>query len=114
VLRDDEFIKFDFSRRFGLKLINSMVIENIKVRLLRANKLQGIDKGGKPYMFYVANVIDEDANVLKINLSNALSNDSGLAQKLEELKDKIVTISLALRQSGFNLKGTIVKLDTRG
>jgi len=91
-----------------------MIIKDIKVKLLRADKLQGMSKEGKPFMFYVAHLLDEDANVLRLNLSNDLSNDSGLTSKLEDLREKIVTVSISLRQSGFGFKANVVKLDTRG
>jgi len=65
-------------------------------------------------MFYMLSLLDDEANVLKINMSNSLSADAGLTKKLDLLKESPITISIALRQSGFNLRGTVVEVDTKG
>jgi len=91
-----------------------MIVQNIKIKLLNARRIQGINKKGEPFMFYMLSFLDEEANVLKINMSNTLSADSGLTKKLDNLKETPVTIDLALRQSGFNLRGTVVAIDTKG
>jgi len=88
-----------------------MLIVKQKSTLLNAIKKQGIRKDGQPYLFYTVSLLDSESNVLKMNLSNELSKNLALTTKLEVAKQVPCTIDISVYQSGFNLKGTIVKIE---
>jgi hypothetical protein len=88
-----------------------MLIAKQKLTLLNAIKKQGIKKDGQPYLFYTASLLDSESNVLKMNLSNELSKNTALTTKLDTAKQVPCTIDFSIYQSGFNLKGTVVKID---
>jgi hypothetical protein len=92
---------------------NEMIIKNIKLRLLSARRFSGVGKDGKPYDFYGCTFLDEESKVIKLNLSGALSKDTGLTSKLDVIKESPAIVDISLHQTGFRLNGTIVKLDTR-
>jgi hypothetical protein len=87
-----------------------MHIKDVKVKLLNAIKKQGNKKTGEPYLFYTANFLDESSNVVRLNLSNQLSVDPILTKKLDNAKEVPCIIDIQIYQSGFNLKGSVVKM----
>jgi len=87
-----------------------MLVQNIKLKMLNAVRRSGLKKSGEAYMFYAGTFLDEQSNVIKMNLSNALSGETGLTKKLDVAKEVPVSVDVAIYQSGFNLRGTIVKL----
>jgi hypothetical protein len=88
-----------------------MIIQKQKLTLLSAFKREGTKKEGGAYMFYTGNFLDSESNVLKMNLSNELSNNSTLTAKLVTAKQVPCVVDLSIYQSGFNLKGTVVKIE---
>lgn len=87
-----------------------MIIKNIKAKLIGPlQKIEGVSKN-KPYLFYSAVILDEDYKTIKLNLSNELGKDTTLITRLATNKDATVTMDLAIHQTGFNLRGTIVAL----
>jgi hypothetical protein len=79
--------------------------------LLNAQKREGVKKDGTKYMFYSVSFLDSESNVLKMNLGDKLNKDTVLTGRLENAHQVPVVIDLALYQTGFNLKGTVVKID---
>jgi len=88
-----------------------MLIPNQKIKLLRAVRHEGKKKSGDPYLFYSASFLDSESNVLKMNLSNELSQDIALTKKLDTAKEVPVSIDVVIYQSGFNLRGTVVNME---
>jgi len=90
-----------------------MLIKNQKVNLLTIVKREGVrgsDK--KPYLFYQGSFLDEQAKVIQMNLSNDLSADSNAIAKLIPLRNVAATIDFEVFQSGFSLKGVVVRIAT--
>ena len=78
--------------------------------MLQLKKNEGTDKKGQPYLFYTAVLLDDKANVLRMNLSNEFATHTADVNKLSKLQEAQVTIDLNINQTGFNLRGTIVNM----
>jgi hypothetical protein len=89
----------------------NMLIKQQKIKLLRAVRHQGQKKNGDDYLFYSGSWLDDESNVLKMNLSNELSKDIKVTKILDTAKELPVIIDVVVYQSGFNLRGTVVKLE---
>jgi hypothetical protein len=90
---------------------NKMLIVKQKMTLANAVRREGMRKDGTKFLFYSLTLMDGEANVIKLNLSNELSEDKNLTAKLSTLKLAPCTIDITLYQSGFTLKGTVVKIE---
>jgi hypothetical protein len=88
-----------------------MVLKDIDVQLIVAQKYEGISKQGKPYLFYTGRFLDSEGDVMQLKIGNNLVADTALITKIMATKNKPVTISLSLFPSGFSLKGTVVQLE---
>ncbi len=88
-----------------------MIVKNIKLRLVKTEKREGLTTDKKPYLFYVVKVIDEDANVIQLKLNNKLEEDVELVKKLIVAKNVDINCDLGIYPSGFNLKGIVQKID---
>lgn len=64
---------------------------------------------GKPYSFYTASVVDEDANVFGLNLSDALVKVAKEDDdNLEQIRLQEMLVDIELKPKGFDIGGTIV------
>jgi len=88
-----------------------MLIVKQKLTLLKVAKREGTKKDGSPYLFYGADFLDNDSNVLRMNLNNNLSADKELTKKLEGARQIPCIVDFNLTAAGFNLKGTVVKVE---
>jgi len=88
-----------------------MLIPKVKLTLLNAMRREGTRKDGQPYLFYAISFLDSESNVLKMNLGNELSKNKTLTTKLDISKQIPCTVDIMIHPTGFNLKGTIVKVD---
>jgi len=84
-----------------------MLVKNIALTLLKVQHKEGTGKAsGKPYSFYTATVVDEDANVFGFNLADevvkAASPDVLLA-----LKNAAVIADVKFSPKGFDVSGQI-------
>ena len=87
-----------------------MLIQGIKIKLLRAVRHEGVKKNGEKYLFYSASFLDDGANVIKMNFSNQLSENKKITDKIDGIKEIPVTIDFQIYQSGFSLRGTVVDI----
>jgi len=77
----------------------------VKVKLKEGNS----QKNGRPYSFYVANVVDTEGNVFAFNVSDSLvkeAKDAG--DNLDDIRMKQMTCDVEIRPKGFDCAGTIV------
>ena len=88
-----------------------MLITKQKLTLLNVVRREGVKKDGEKFLFYSASFLDNESNVVKMNLNNDLSKNVGITAKLDVAKQVPCEIDFALYQSGFNLKGTVVKIE---
>jgi len=88
-----------------------MLLKDNDLNLLSASKREGITKTGKPYLFYVGRFLDADGDVLNLKFGKVVINDETIALKLLSVKNVPVTVDVALYPVGFNLTGTVVKID---
>jgi len=88
-----------------------MIAQDQKITVLKTFHKEGIGKkSGKPYDFYTASVVDEDANVFTFNLSDKLVQEWG--SKLDELKNEFFeSAQIEFRQKGYDCSGTIISLE---
>jgi len=82
----------------------------IPVTVLKVQHKEGTGKAsGKPYSFYTASVVDEDANVFGLNLSDELVKESRADEEdLEKIRNQEMVIEVEFRPKGFDCSGTIV------
>lgn len=73
----------------------------MKLTVLKVDRKEGVAaKTNKPYAFDVAAVVDEDANVFKCNLSDALSKK--IAPKRDSIRNLQVMADVEVRPKGFD------------
>ena len=87
-----------------------MVVKNQKMIFLKSKLHQGT-KGSKPYLFYDVSLMDDEQNTIKVNLSNELCVNKALISKMATAKLSPCSVDLVIYQSGFSLKGTVVRLE---
>ncbi len=86
-----------------------MILKNAKLTLIKISKREGQTKvSGKPYLFYVGNFIDEEANICNLKIGNSLESQM---ESLLKMQNVPVTADIALYPSGFKLNGTVVKIE---
>jgi len=87
-----------------------MLYKNAEVTLLRCDLREGNGKKtGKPYSFYQVSVVDEDAKVFQLNLSDAVVKELGEAglKKLLETRNEAVTLDIKFSPKGFDISGSV-------
>jgi len=87
-----------------------MLLKNQDLRMLSMSKKEGISRQGTPYLFYEEKFIDDDGNICSLKLGKEILDNEQLLLKLLSAKNVEVTLDLALYPTGFNLKGTIAKI----
>jgi len=75
------------------------------------SKKEGVSRQGSPYLFYEGKFIDDEGNICSLKLGKEVLEDAELLQRLMSAKNVQVTLDLALYPTGFNLKGTIAKIE---
>ncbi len=79
--------------------------------MLNMNKREGISRQGKPYLFYEGKFIDDEGNICSLKLGKKVTDNEQQVLQLLSAKNVEVTLDLALYPTGFNLKGTIDKIE---
>ncbi len=86
-----------------------MLLKNTKLTLIKIAKREGVKKDNQqPYLFYVGNFIDEEANICNLKIGVSLEPQ---IEKLLKLQNVPVTADIALYPSGFKLNGTVVRIE---
>jgi len=87
-----------------------MKISNIPLTLLKVAKKEGTAKAtGKPYAFHVASVVDEDAEVFALNVSDELAKEARFLEifsKEEKNLPGIATIKFSPK--GFDIGASLL------
>jgi len=87
-----------------------MILKNVPLTLLKVQLKEGIGKtSNKPYKFYTANVVDEEANVFQLNLGDAVTQKE--IDELLELKNAKVLATVEFKPKGFDVGGTLVAVE---
>jgi len=90
-----------------------MKVIDISLTLLKVENKSGVGKTSqKPYDFNTATVVDEDANVFKLNISDEVSTHYGA--EILSFRNVPVEVSIEFRPKGFDIAGTISKLEPVG
>lgn len=88
-----------------------MIIRNIDLTLLKIDKRQGVGKkSGKDYLFYNANVVDDEANVFGFILDDKITSNQDSLQKLLSTRNASVKADIRFYPKKFDVTGTIVNL----
>jgi len=83
-----------------------MKVINQAMTLLKVENKKGTGKSsGKPYDFYTATLIDEDANLLNLNLSREID-----AKSFESDRNVEVLVDIEIKPKGFGLGGTVTRI----
>jgi hypothetical protein len=88
-----------------------MILKNQDLTLLNMSKKEGVSRQGAPYLFYEGKFMDDEGNISSLKLGKDILGNAKLLAQLMTLKNTPVTLDLALYPTGFNLKGTIVKIE---
>ena len=88
-----------------------MILKSAELNLLKVEKREGISKLGKNYLFYEGKFLDDEGDVLSLKIGKQVTDVPALITKLLAVKNVEVVVDVALYPTGFNLKGTIVKID---
>lgn len=87
-----------------------MIVKDVEVTILKTDLKQGVGKkSGKDYKFYTTTVIDEDANVFNLSLSDDFVKGLG-DEKLELLiaeKNYPAKVDIKFAPKGFDIGGTV-------
>jgi len=66
-------------------------------------------KSGKEYSFYTATVVDDDANVFGLNLSDTLVKESlENDEDLSKIRNEERTVDIEFRPKGFDISGSLI------
>jgi hypothetical protein len=88
-----------------------VLIKNIDLQLLKVVKREGISKKGNAYLFFDGRFLDQEGDVINLKINNKIAENTTQVAKLLSVKNVECNVDLALYPSGFNLKGTVVKID---
>jgi len=89
-----------------------MIAQDQKITVLKVRHKEGIGKAsGKPYDFYVASCVDEDANVFTFNLSDKLVEDHTPEKLLDLRNEYYQNAQIEFKQKGYDCSGTIIALE---
>jgi len=89
-----------------------MIQKNVPLTLLKVQLKEGTGKTSqKPYRFYTASVVDEDANVFGFNLSDSLVDSPAKVEELLGMKNVRVECTVEFRPKGFDVGGTILEVE---
>lgn len=70
--------------------------------VLKVDLKEGVSqKSNRPYSFYVASIVDEDANVFRCNVSDALVEKVG-KEKILKVKNTLATVDGEITPKGFD------------
>jgi len=85
-----------------------MKVENLELTLLKIVNKNGIGKkSGNPYNFDVASVVDEDANVFDLNLSDSVS--AALTDEVRSLRNVAIEATVEFKPKDYALSGTLLE-----
>lgn len=85
-----------------------MIVKNCELTLLKTVLKEGVGKKSQqPYKFYVASVVDEDANVFNMNLADEIVDSSDF-EVISVAKNVSVRADIKFSPKGFDIGGTIV------
>jgi len=85
-----------------------MKVENLELTLLKIVNKNGIGKkSGNPYNFDVASVVDEDANVFNLNLSDSVS--AALTDEVRSLRNVAIEATVEFKPKDFDVSGTLLE-----
>jgi len=88
-----------------------MILKNQDLTMLNMNKKEGISRQGAKYLFYEGKFLDDEGNICSLKLGKQILEDEQLLLQLLSAKNVQVTLDLELYPTGFNLKGTIAKIE---
>jgi len=90
-----------------------MIVKDVKLTLLKIRHKEGTGKtSGKPYSFYTADVVDDDANVFGFNLDDKLApKDAIETSELLAVKNAPIIATVRFTPKGFDVSGTILDFD---
>jgi len=91
-----------------------MRISKAEVTLLRCDLREGVGKtSGKPYKFYQLDLVDDDARVFKLNVSDELVKTFGEVgmKKLLELRNESMKVDIEIYPKGFDIGANVVAID---
>jgi len=89
-----------------------MIAQDQKLTVLKVFHKEGIGKAsGKPYDFYTASCVDEDANVFTFNLSDKLVESLGKDVVEAYHNEYFENAQIEFRQKGYDCSGTIIALE---
>jgi len=84
-----------------------MKVRNIPLTLLKIENKSGTGKvSGKPYNFFTASVVDDDANVFQLNLADDVAGMLGEAGL--KARNQAVTADIEFKPKGFDIGGTLI------
>jgi len=88
-----------------------MIVKDVKLTLLKFRKKEGVGKkSGKDYLFYTADVVDEDASVFGFNLDNDLAPKNPKDEEaLLAMKNVPITASVRFTPKGFDVSGALIE-----
>lgn len=85
-----------------------MKVRNLELTLLKIVNKNGVGKkSGNPYNFDVASVVDEDANVFTLNLSDQVS--ASLTEDMRSLRNVAIEATVEFKPKDFDVSGTLVE-----
>ena len=89
-----------------------MIFKNVKLRLVKVEKRQGVQKETNvPYLFYVARYIDDGGDVINLKFGKKVEEDEALMKRLIVAKNVDVVAELGVYPSGFSLKGIVTSIE---
>jgi len=87
-----------------------MKLEKVPLTILKVVHKEGNGKqSGKAYSFYVASVVDDDANSFNLTIADDLMKGPEGAG-LPTMKMVAVNASIEIKPKGFDLSGTLIGL----
>lgn len=88
-----------------------MLIKKCDLQMIKIDKIEGISKQGKPYLFYTGKFMDSDGEQVSMKLGNNIANDAKVIKDLMAVKNIPVTVDVNIYSSGFVLKGSVSAID---
>jgi len=84
-----------------------MKVSKVPLTVLKVVLKSGVGKtSNKPYSFYAASIVDDDANVFQATLEEKFGNS--LAGKFEKIRNETVKADLEIKPKGFDAGITII------
>jgi len=89
-----------------------MLINNIQATVLKVSKKEGIGRvSQKPYKFFVATVVDTDANVFAMNVDDTLVKSEENIAALLDLRNEDCSLEIKFYPAkNFGISATITRI----